>query len=171
MCPDDMKGEKIKFKKTTLVLIYIGSAVMLAVLFLIYPRFFIRQINTERPDTAYFPKQDLKVNIEVASAPADWAKGLMYRSSLDQNAGMLFIFPYESKQAFWMKNTLIPLDIIFISKDKKVVDVKENFQPCPTSKIICPAYGPENPAMYVLEVNASYCAKHNIKIGDEIKFQ
>ncbi len=139
---------------------------MLAVLFFIYPKFFL----AKKPDAVVFVKQNLKISVEVADTPAAWAKGLMFRNSLAQDSGMLFMFPYESAQSFWMKNTLIPLDIIFISKDKQIIDIKENFQPCPSEQFICPSYTSTAPSMYVLEVNAGFVKKHGIKIGDAVEF-
>ncbi|MBI5401239.1 DUF192 domain-containing protein [Candidatus Wolfebacteria bacterium] len=161
------------FNKTFYIIILCGAAVLTAILFLIYPKFFISQLTDKNPRIVYFPNQPaggLKVDVEVAANPYQWSKGLMFRDSLPEDSGMLFIFPNEEIKSFWMKNTFIPLDIIFISKNKEIVDIKENFEPCPDSKIICPTYTSKEPAMFVLEVNSGYCAKHNIKIGDAVEF-
>jgi uncharacterized membrane protein (UPF0127 family) len=89
----------------------------------------------------------------------------MYRRSLGKESGMLFIFGREEPQGFWMKNTLIPLDMIFISRDLVIVDIT-TMQPCITDP--CPDYTSRQPAQYVLEVNAGYCRSRNIIIGDKI---
>jgi uncharacterized membrane protein (UPF0127 family) len=78
---------------------------------------------------------------------------------------MLFIFPEEMPRSFWMKDTLIPLDMIFISAYLVIVDIT-TMQPCATDP--CPDYTSRQPARYVLEVNAGYCRSRNIAIGDTI---
>jgi hypothetical protein len=92
----------------------------------------------------------------------------MYRESLAENAGMLFIFSSESPKTFWMKNTKIPLDLIFISADKKVAEIKENFEPCREAN--CPFYRSQAAARYVLEVNAGFVQKNDIQINDALSF-
>ncbi len=108
-----------------------------------------------------------EVAIEIADSPEEWEKGLMNRASLGENDGMLFVFPDEKQRSFWMKNTLLSLDIIFISSDLTVVDIKKNFQPC--RSFFCESYKSSGDAQYVLEVNANFTDRHNIKIGDKIK--
>jgi uncharacterized membrane protein (UPF0127 family) len=106
-----------------------------------------------------------QVKVEVVTTPPDQARGLMYRRSLDKDSGMLFIFGEEAPRSFWMKNTLIPLDMIFVSADLVIVDIT-TMQPCTTDP--CPSYTSRQPAKYVVEVNADYCRSHNIVIGDKI---
>ena len=108
---------------------------------------------------------DHHVKVEVVTKAADQAQGLMYRRSLEKDSGMLFIFGKEEPQSFWMKNTLIPLDMIFISRDLVIVDIT-TMQPCITDP--CPDYTSRQPAQYVLEANADYCRSRNIIIGDKI---
>ena len=69
------------------------------------------------------------INAEVADSPDEWQKGLMYRESLAENSGMLFVFPEEAERSFWMKNTKIPLDAIFVSANLTVVNVR-TMEPC-----------------------------------------
>ena len=107
--------------------------------------------------------------VELAKTRKETAKGLMYRESLDQDKGMLFIFDEEREHSFWMKNTLIPLDMIWINKDKEVVDIKKNVQPCVQEE--CEIFKPSNRASYVLELNAGQSDKTNIKIGDGLIFK
>jgi len=101
-------------------------------------------------------------NVETAVTKAERNYGLMNRAEMAADAGMLFIFPRSDVYGFWMKNTLIPLDIIWISENKKVVDVT-TLQPCVTEK--CESYVPKKAAKYVLELNAG---EFQGKIGDEI---
>ncbi len=108
---------------------------------------------------------DHQVKVEVVTQPADQAQGLMYRRSLAKDSGMLFVFRQEEPQGFWMKNTLIPLDMIFISRNLVIVDIT-TMQPCRTYP--CPSYTSRQPAQYVLEVNAGYCRSHSIAIGDKV---
>lgn len=115
-----------------------------------------------------FVEKDIVVSAEVMKTPADWMKGLMGRDLLLENQGMLFIFPFEAPQSFWMKNVKFPIDIIFFSKDKQVVDIKENFEPCQSEP--CQSYKSKKPAKYVLEVNNGFSKQWNIQIGDKISF-
>lgn len=115
-----------------------------------------------------FPQHNLNIQAEVAKNAYQLTKGLMFRKSLDEDKGMLFIFPNEAVRSFWMKNTKIPLDIIFISKDKKIMDIKENFLPC--QQTFCPSYKSSSPAKYVLEINAGLAQKNKIQIGEDISF-
>jgi hypothetical protein len=108
---------------------------------------------------------DHQVKVEVVKRSDEMARGLMYRRSLGKDSGMLFILRREEPQSFWMKNTLIPLDMIFISRNLVIVDIT-TMQPCRTDP--CPDYTSRQPAQYVLEVNAGYCRSHAIIIGDRI---
>jgi len=96
---------------------------------------------------------DQTFDVEVADNPVKRQIGLMWRESMPANQGMLFVFERTAKHSFWMKNTLIPLDLIWISDTGKVVDVKTAY-PCPPETETCPSFQPIEPALYVLEVNA-----------------
>ena len=106
-------------------------------------------------------------SVEIAKTEAQRQKGLMNRKELDRNKGMLFVFEKEEVHSFWMKNTLIPLDIIWIDSNGKIVFISQNAQPC--HSFICPSVVPPNKAKYVLEINAGICQETGIKVGDEIK--
>lgn len=106
-------------------------------------------------------------SVELAKTNAEKERGLMFRSDLKENKGMLFIFDEESIYPFYMKNTLIPLDIIWINKDKKVVFISKNAQPCEQNP--CPITTPTAGASYVLEVNAGKVEELEIKTGDSVK--
>ena len=116
----------------------------------------------------YVQLGDAKVIVELAVTPEEKAKGLMHREYLDENKGMLFIFEDEKAPSFWMKNTLIPLDMIFINSDNKIVDILVA-EPC--KKDPCKSYTPKADAKYVLEVNAGFSERHNAKIGDEVSLK
>ena len=107
----------------------------------------------------------IKINVEIADDNEERIKGLMFREKLNENEGMFFIFEDESHQTFWMKNTLIPLDIIFIDKNFKIVDIK-NAIPCKEEP--CVLYKSSKPAKYVLEVNENFSTKNNISIGNKV---
>ncbi len=104
---------------------------------------------------------------EVADEQDEWERGLMFRNTLDDDTGMIFIFDKEDYYSFWMKNTRIPLDMIWISEDKKVVDIKEA-EPCIDDP--CTSYKPAGKAKYVLEVNQGFAENNSIKIGDKVSF-
>ncbi len=111
--------------------------------------------------------------VELAVNEAQRAKGLMNRTELGKDKGMLFIFDKESIYPFWMKNTLIPLDIIWVDSNNKVVFIKENVQPCfpgQGQNLICSSVVPTKSAKYVLEINAGLCQQIGLKVGDELKF-
>ncbi|MBI2667761.1 DUF192 domain-containing protein [Candidatus Woesearchaeota archaeon] len=107
---------------------------------------------------------EIKVNIEIADSDSERTQGLMFRESLDKNSGMLFVFEDEDYHSFWMKNTLIPLDMIFISKNLKIVDIKHAV-PCDDE---CISYKPKDKAKYVLEVNNNFAIENNINLGDKV---
>jgi len=89
----------------------------------------------------------------------------MGRKNLAEDAGMLFIFDKEGFYPFWMKDTLIPLDIIWIDENNKIVYIAGNAQPCVQN---CKNYDPPKEAKYVLEINGGLADKLNIKIGDTV---
>lgn len=102
-------------------------------------------------DKAAINYAGVQIIAEVARTKDERTEGLMNRDSLPYNGGMLFIFDSEDRYSFWMKNTKIPLDIIWISADDKVVHIERNAQPCTTP--ICERFTPTRPAKYVLETN------------------
>lgn len=103
-------------------------------------------------------------NIEIAKTTAQKMKGLSGRESLCQNCGMIFIFGFETNLPFWMKDTIIPLDMIWINKNGKVVDIQTVTEINNSTKI----YQNQTPAQYVLELNANDCQKIGLKVGDTI---
>lgn len=109
---------------------------------------------------------EVPIEIEIAETEGAITQGLMHRKSMDFNRGMLFIFPDNEVRSFWMKNTIIPLDIIYVSENMKIVAIKDHTTPYTTTSI------PSNnrKAKYVVEVNAGFAGKYGIKVGDSINF-
>jgi YVTN family beta-propeller protein len=107
-----------------------------------------------------------RVFVEVPDEREELVRGLMFKNHLPWNAGMLFAFNEEEPQRFTMKNTLIPLDMIFIDSSSKIIDIKENVPPCKQEE--CPTYPSREPAQYVLEVNAGFVQEKGVKIGDRL---
>jgi uncharacterized protein len=110
--------------------------------------------------------RELTFQVEVADTPAKRELGLQYRRDLDADRGMIFLFPSESHHSFWMKNTPIPLDMIFISSDRKIVGIVEQAVPFSTDSRSIPAA-----SRFVLEINGGLVRRHGIKVGDSISFQ
>ena len=108
---------------------------------------------------------EVSFNIEIAESDFDVQTGLMYRDAMAQNQGMLFIFNDEKERYFYMKNTKIPLDLIYVDSNKKIVSFQKNAQPFDESSL------PSNvPAKYVLEINAGLTDQNAILVGDSISF-
>ncbi len=106
--------------------------------------------------------------VELATTAERREQGLMFCESLGFDKGMLFIFPQEQAHSFWMKNTYIPLDIIWINRNKEVVFIKENAQPCLGDN--CPIIDPGQAAVYVLEVSAGMTRQIGLEVGEEVSF-
>jgi uncharacterized membrane protein (UPF0127 family) len=107
----------------------------------------------------------IRIKVQIARTPEERAVGLMYRENLDRETGMLFIFEEEEIQTFWMKNTLIPLDMIFINDDFRIAGIVENAEPLSLSP-----RGVEEKSRFVLEVEAGFCSKYNIEKGMKVGF-
>lgn len=105
------------------------------------------------------------IDIEIADNNQKRARGLMYRHTLPENGGMLFIHDHEEVQGFWMKNTYIPLDILFVNKEKEIVTIHMNTTPMKEW-----SYASSEPALYVVEVNAGFTSRYSVNIGDSIEF-
>lgn len=115
----------------------------------------------------------IELTVEVADSGKEREKGLMEREKLEVGRGMLFQFEDEAPRMFWMKNTLIPLDLIFFSAKKEVVSFIEGMNPClPTGQAgeapQCQSYSSGAPAMFALEVPAGFIKEKLVKIGDKL---
>ncbi|MFC3195296.1 DUF192 domain-containing protein [Marinicella sediminis] len=107
-------------------------------------------------------------NVEVVDDDQSRAMGLMYRRSMDDDVGMLFLFPDAEPRSFWMKNTLIPLDILYFDQHRKLVSISANTPPCKNTTSRCPSYPSKKPAKYVLEINAGLSEQYGFEPGDEL---
>lgn len=110
--------------------------------------------------------KEVILNVEVARTPAQRNMGLMFRKTLPPQKGMLFIFESDQQQAFTMKNTFIPLDMIFIDRSNRIVGLVENARPLTSGP-----YQVDATSRYVLEVNASFCRQNGLSVGDTVDFR
>ncbi|HEY6420621.1 MAG TPA: DUF192 domain-containing protein [Candidatus Binataceae bacterium] len=108
----------------------------------------------------------VQVAVEIADTGAQRETGLMYRTHLDERAGMLFVFSDASELHFWMKNTVIPLDMIFADARGRIIGIVANAEPYSETPV-----GVKGASEYVLEVNGGFCARHGVQPGDRFEFQ
>ena len=112
------------------------------------------------------PNGEVPVTVEVVATEAKIEKGLMYRTHLPPNDGMLFLLPVEKDWSFWMHNTLIPLDMLFIRKDLTIAGIVQNAEPqTDTLRKVGEI------SAYVLEVNGGFCASHGIAANQKVRFE
>jgi len=158
--------------KTNFILYFIVSIVVLSSSCKNEPKKVVTTepvVFTKEGELSIFNKDSdsllIKLDIEFAETEYETQTGLMYRKSMENDQGMLFIFPKEAMHSFYMKNTEFPLDIIFVDADLKVASYQENAQPLTerglSSKV---------PVQYVLEVNAGLVEKWSLDEGDSIEF-
>jgi len=107
----------------------------------------------------------IRIDVEIASRPEERNQGLMYRDHMPVGFGMLFIFEQMAPRSFWMHNTPLSLDLIFLDDGKRIVSIQSNTQPYSDNPI--PS---GKSAMYVIEVNAGFCNQHGIKVGQLTQF-
>lgn len=109
---------------------------------------------------------EIPIRVEVVSRSEDQARGLMNRDRLAPDAGMLFVYPAEAPRSFWMKNTFIPLDMLFIGRDRRVVGVVHQAEPLTTTRRAVDA-----PSMFVLEVNGGLVKHRGVKLGSRVRLE
>jgi uncharacterized protein len=109
------------------------------------------------------------VQVEVAADDSTRAQGLMFRDQLPADRGMIFLFTQSGDYPFWMKNTLIPLDMIWIDDQKRIVHIAPNVQPCKADP--CPSVPAGGNAKYVLEVAGGVAARHGLANGQTLRFE
>ncbi len=110
-----------------------------------------------------------RVHLELALTEPEQQRGLMYRDYLPADRGMLFVFKEDDLLPFWMKNTIIPLDFVWLSAEGRVVDVRASVPPCRMDP--CPSYPSAKPARAVLEVNGGFSAAHGVRPGALLRFE
>jgi uncharacterized membrane protein (UPF0127 family) len=169
----EQKSVKTKNKITTQKVI-VGVVVLALVGF-----FIVNNFITNEPKVEYysFTKEGeltftdslgilkTKIDLEIADNDYERQLGLMNRKDMKESEGMLFIFPTLQLQSFWMRNTLISLDIVFVNDQKKIVTIHKD-----TKILSDTSYPSTQPALYVVEVLAGYTDRHNIQVGDKINW-
>ncbi len=132
-------------------------------------QFFIQDVQpaSKKFVKIYFSDGE-SVTAELAVTQEERERGLMYRKKLGFDQGMLFVFKEEGFHSFWMKNMLIPLDFIWLDKEKRIVHIEQNVPPCEQEP--CPTYTSKVPAMFFLELKAGSVEKRNLKILDRLDF-
>ncbi len=110
----------------------------------------------------------VEVSAQIAQSKQELSKGLSKRKSLPENQGMLFLFKEEQFLAFWMKDTFIPLDLIFLNKDKQIVKIVKLAQPCEGEN--CPSYFSDFESQYVIETKGGFCDKYQINEASAVDF-
>lgn len=165
------KDQKAAVKKFGIIILILALAA-----FFIINNFLI---NKSEPEVKYYTftkdgvlifsdslgTEKIKIDIEIADTEYKRQLGLMNRKSMEENQGMLFIFNEERLQSFWMLNTMISLDILFVNKEKKIVTIHKN-----TTPLSQQSYPSSEPAIYVVEVVGGFCNKYNILPGDKISW-
>lgn len=165
------KIKKVSFWQTrNIIIITVCAAILIAVYFL-----FIKKKSNEpewvkEGEVTFLNKDNrsllAKIEVEAAINPTKRQQGLMYRTHMDEDKGMIFIFEREDMQSFWMKNTVISLDIIFIDSKGVINTIHKNT--VPYSEKSLPSKGR---SQFVVEVNGGYCERHGIKEGDLIEYK
>lgn len=117
--------------------------------------------------SVFFKANDLSLRVEIAANEKQRQTGLMFRQALDADQGMLFVFEEQSNISVWMKNTLIPLDVLFIDQTGKIVSMLKNLPPC--KQINCPVYHSGAPASFMLEVATGFIDQQQIQTGQALK--
>ena len=112
--------------------------------------------------------QDITFQTKLAQTNSEKETGLMGVKSMSEDEGMLFVYDHESPKRFWMKNTLIPLDMIFIDEVHKIVEIFGNVPPCTTEE--CPDYYTPMEVKYVLEINGGLSKTYGFRIGNPVEF-
>lgn len=157
-----------------------GVAVLLILLGLFFLKDIFIQPGKKEVETTYYRfkkegelilvdslgNKKIGLEIEIADTEYEQALGLMYRTSMEETQGMLFIFPVEEIRSFWMMNTLISLDMIFLDANRKIVTIHRNTQTESEQ-----SYRSTKPAKYVLEVIAGFCDKYGIAEGDLMSYK
>ena len=163
---------KNKFKLNASKVVTIIVLIAVAVFFIVN-----NFINNNEPEVKYytFKKEGeltftdslgntkIKIDLEIADNEYERQLGLMNRKSMEETQGMLFIFQYERMQSFWMRNTLIPLDMMFVNKNNKIITIHKN-----TKTLSAQSYPSTAPAIYVVELVGGFTDKYNIIVGDKI---
>jgi uncharacterized membrane protein (UPF0127 family) len=112
----------------------------------------------------------VRIQCEVMVRPEDMARGMMYRDSLAEDRGMLFVHPKAGAYPYWMHNVRIPLDIIWMDGEHRIVEMSPNTPPCLKEAFECPNYGGTVESSAVLELAGGSIERHGLKLGDQLEF-
>jgi uncharacterized membrane protein (UPF0127 family) len=111
-----------------------------------------------------------KLRIEVKVRPEEMARGMMYRDAMAAGEGMLFVHSEPGRYGYWMHNVHVPLDIIWMDRERRIVEISAGTPPCMKQASECPSYGGNQEAQYILELNGGEAARYGLKLGDRIRF-
>jgi uncharacterized protein len=134
---------------------------------LLAPLFFLETCSYTPSEVVILGPLDYRIQVEIADSAETRSIGLMNRDELAEYSGMLFIFEKEQPLSFWMKNTLIPLDIYYIDENWRIVDI-QYMTPCSSDP--CPSYPSAAPAKYALEINGGLSGSIGATIGDVVTY-
>lgn len=154
-----MPNDAIKKIKWARKLVWLVVVALIAVLGSMY-------LSAVRSDELQVRINNRVVRAELADTSAERERGLCCRDSIGEDSGMLFIYDQPGNYRFWMKDTRIPLDMYWISNEKKIVHIQKNVQPSTFPK----TFGTDKPAQYVLETSAGFANKHGVEVGDKVEF-
>lgn len=107
---------------------------------------------------------------ELKVRPGDMALGMMHRDALPPGRAMLFIHPEPGRYGYWMHNVRVPLDIIWLDRERRIVEISAQTPPCLKPPSECPSYGGNQESMFVLELNGGQAAAYGLKTGDRLNF-
>ena len=141
-------------------------SVLLCIALLCIPPAAISGEAGNEQDTTELTLNGQTLSVELATTPAQRARGLMFRASMPANHGMLFLFSRPRSMAFWMKNTAMPLDILFFDQQSRLITAHYNVPPCRSTP--CPHYSSGRPAALVLELNGGRSAALKLREGDKL---
>ena len=145
-------------KKIIFFLLLICCFLLIFSIFYLFGGSSVKKVCFERAQKCF--------QIETVQTPQDMERGLMYREALAEDSGMLFVFPISDYWSFWMKNTLIPLDMIWIGDNNEIVFLAKNVQPCQVEN--CLSISPDKKAKYVLEINGGQAESFGLELGDKV---
>ena len=111
-----------------------------------------------------------EIRTEVMINPIDMERGMMFRDSLPRGRGMLFIHPKPGAYTYWMYQVKIPLDIVWMDANRRIVEISANAPPCRTRASECPTYGGHEQSQFVLELGAGEAQRYRLRVGDTLGF-
>lgn len=130
----------------------------------------LKSTNVSNDYAIFKTPNNSTLNCSLAITQTQQETGLMYQKSLCPNCCMLFVFQNNGIHSFWMKNTLIPLDEVFLNQSFNVVEVYSNFLPCPSSQTNCPIYTPSTDSVYTMEINSGQALSRNLTVSSHLTY-